>query len=706
MPPTLSPDAGAPVGLFPAADGEMARLCRELDWASTPLGDPAGWSQSLRVMVSTVLASRHPMFLWWGPELVQVYNDGYRRSLGDGGRHPRALGMRGKEFWTDIWETIGPQIRQVMDGGEATWHVDQLVAIERNGGLEEVYWTYSYSAVPDDDGSIGGTLVVCQETTERVLAERRLGTLNRLASVPLRGSVRETAAAATRAVESPDVPFALCWLAPEGDPDGAPELVEAAGLPRGAGELPASLVQAVRSGRAQGVELAGWDALRGVGPWPEPPEEAAVFPLQAPGVERPLGMLALGLSSRLPSGEGYEGFLAAAAAQVSARVAERRAEVQRETLLRELDVERSRLEFVFQQAPAFLAVLRGPRHVFSLVNEAYYQLVGQRRLVGVPAMEALPEVREQGFQELLDGVLRTGVPYVGREVPVQLRRTPGREPEERFVDLAYLPLVEAGGVRAGIIAHGTDVTEHVLARREVEAARAQAEAANRAKGEFLAVMSHELRTPLNAIGGYAELLEMGIRGPINDAQREDLRRIQTSQRHLLGLINEVLNYAKLETGMVHYDLAEVPVRETLAFAEALVAPQARGKGLALRVRPCDGSLAVRADGEKLRQILVNLLSNAVKFTEAGGSVALACDAEGAWADFHVSDTGMGIPADKLEPIFEPFVQVRSDLARPQEGTGLGLAISRDLARGMGGDLWARSTPGQGSTFTLRLPLAD
>jgi signal transduction histidine kinase len=240
----------------------------------------------------------------------------------------------------------------------------------------------------------------------------------------------------------------------------------------------------------------------------------------------------------------------------------------------------------------------------------------------------------------------------------------------------------------------------------VEAARAQAEAANRAKGEFLAVMSHELRTPLNAIGGYAELLEMGIRGPINDAQREDLRRIQTSQRHLLGLINEVLNYAKLETGMVHYDLAEVPVRETLAFAEALVAPQARGKGLALRVRPCDGSLAVRADGEKLRQILVNLLSNAVKFTEAGGSVELACDAEGEWADFQVSDTGMGIPADKLEPIFEPFVQVRSDLARPQEGTGLGLAISRDLARGMGGDLWARSTPGQGSTFTLRLPLAD
>jgi signal transduction histidine kinase len=229
-----------------------------------------------------------------------------------------------------------------------------------------------------------------------------------------------------------------------------------------------------------------------------------------------------------------------------------------------------------------------------------------------------------------------------------------------------------------------------------------AEEANRVKSEFLATMSHELRTPLNAIGGYAELLEIGVRGPITDQQRQDLLRIQASQRHLLGLINEVLNYAKLETGSVQYHLTDVQVSEVLASAGALVTPQARERSLTLTVDTCSDELTVRADAEKLLQILANLLSNAVKFTPDGGSVRLSCRATEGALLFHVSDSGIGIPADKLDAIFEPFVQVRSDLTRTAEGTGLGLAISRDLARAMGGDLTAESTPGKGSTFTLML----
>ena len=398
--------------------------------------------------------------------------------------------------------------------------------------------------------------------------------------------------------------------------------------------------------------------------------------------------------------------------------AARAAAQEREQLLRALEVERARLAYVFQQAPAFLAVMRGPEHAFELVNDAYRGLVG-RDVVGRPAREALPEVVEQGFITLLDGVLAGGEPYVGREMPVLLARTPGAPPEERFVDFVYLPMVEADGTRSGVIAHGTDVTAQVRARREVErlllqseqaradaeAARAEAEAANRAKSEFLAVMSHELRTPLNAIGGYAELVEMGIRGPVTQAQRDDLGRIQTSQRHLLGLINEVLNYAKIETGTVQYDLVDVPLRAAMAAAESLVAPQARSRGLSLVVAECPPTRTARADPEKLRQILVNLLSNAVKFTEPGGRIDFACAEEDGRVIVTVADTGIGIPADKLQAIFDPFVQVRADLARTHEGTGLGLAISRDLARGMGGDLAVRSTPGRGSTFTLTLPAA-
>ena len=233
-------------------------------------------------------------------------------------------------------------------------------------------------------------------------------------------------------------------------------------------------------------------------------------------------------------------------------------------------------------------------------------------------------------------------------------------------------------------------------------AREEAEAANRGKGDFLAVMSHELRTPLNAIGGYAELLSLGIRGPVTETQLQDLARIQASQRHLLGLINEVLNYAKLESGSVRYDLLDIVARDALTNAVSLVTPQAVAKHLQISLGACEPGAIVRGDPDKIQQILINLLSNAVKFTDSG-RIELACCADGDRVRMTVHDTGIGIAAEHLARIFEPFVQVRPDLTRTAEGTGLGLAISRDLARGMGGDLTVDSETGRGSTFTLVLP---
>ena len=241
------------------------------------------------------------------------------------------------------------------------------------------------------------------------------------------------------------------------------------------------------------------------------------------------------------------------------------------------------------------------------------------------------------------------------------------------------------------------------ARREAETARTEAEAANQAKSEFLATMSHELRTPLNAIGGYVELLEMGIRGPVTDAQREDLRRIRMSQQHLLGLINDVLNFAKLEGGHLHFDLADVPLHETLASVEPLVAPQLRRKGIRYDYAPCDTALTAHVDREKVLQVLLNLLSNAIKFTAPGGRITLACAADDDTVRVTVTDTGCGIPPEKVARVFEPFVRVDSAYTRTTEGTGLGLAISRNLARAMEGDLTVTSVPDEGSSFTLELP---
>lgn len=234
-------------------------------------------------------------------------------------------------------------------------------------------------------------------------------------------------------------------------------------------------------------------------------------------------------------------------------------------------------------------------------------------------------------------------------------------------------------------------------------ARAEAEEANAAKSEFLANMSHELRTPLNAIGGYAALMLDGIRGPLTDGQRADLERIKRSQHHLLGLINDILNFAKLEAGRVQFDLQDVSMNHALGSLEALIAPQLREKGHRYSYRCCDERFTAHVDPERLQQILLNLLSNAVKFTPPGGEIRIECDATRDAMIVRVSDTGIGIPADKLERIFEPFVQLERGAGALAAGTGLGLAISRDLARAMRGDLTVASTPEAGSTFTLTLP---
>jgi signal transduction histidine kinase len=219
-------------------------------------------------------------------------------------------------------------------------------------------------------------------------------------------------------------------------------------------------------------------------------------------------------------------------------------------------------------------------------------------------------------------------------------------------------------------------------------------------------MSHELRTPLNAIGGYADLLEMGLRGPVTDEQRRDLVRIKTSQEHLLGLISSVLDLSRIEAGRLRYDFTDVALDPFLAGLDALIAPQAAAKSIKLERQATPPDHAVVADREKLRQILLNLLSNAIRHASTGGSVLISTEARGNRMAIIVEDTGPGIPPDKREIVFEPFVQLDRTLSQSREGLGLGLAISRDLARGMSGDLTAEARVGGGGRFVLVLPRGD
>ncbi|WP_165838789.1 PAS domain-containing protein [Roseicella frigidaeris] len=286
------------VPAFLLGGGEMGARIRAHDWSRTSLGPPEGWSAGLKTTVRTALTTRHPVFIFWGGEHLCLYNDAYSASLGPE-KHPAILGMPGRTAWTEIWSVIGPQIESVMAGGEATWHENQYLPIIRHGGLQEVYWTYSYGPIHDEatPGGIGGVLVICTETTAQMRSER---------------------------------------------------------------------------------------------------EKAA---------------------------------------------------------------EARRLLSLFDQAPGFLCVLRGPDHVFDLVNAAYRALIGGRDPTGLPVREALPEIEGQGYFELLDRVYQTGQAYVGRGQRVLVEHSAGVPAEERFIDFIYQPIRDGDGTVAGILCEGSDVTE-------------------------------------------------------------------------------------------------------------------------------------------------------------------------------------------------------------------------------------------------------
>jgi PAS domain S-box-containing protein len=404
------------------------------------------------------------------------------------------------------------------------------------------------------------------------------------------------------------------------------------------------------------------------------------------------------------------------AAQLREQALRHETEVSRrsEQILRESE-ERFR---VLAETAADAIVTMDENSVIAYANPAVEEVFGYRadQLIGRPLEMLMPERSRAGHHAGVARYLATGkkhVPWRGLEL--QALHAGGGE---ITLELNFAEFVDQG--RRFFTATMRDVTERKRAEderarllAEAQEARADAEAANAAKSEFLANMSHELRTPINAMLGYSDLLELQIRGPINEAQAADLARIKASGRHLLSLVNDVLDLAKVEAGHLEVALEVADAAETIANALALVLPQAMAKSVAVEERfSGDGGFRYLGDDTRVCQVLVNLIDNAVKFTESGGRVTIetelaARDAnlQKRWVVVRVTDTGIGIAPDQLEAVFQPFVQAESGRTRTHGGTGLGLTISRAFARQMGGDLVVASTLGQGTTFTLWLPAA-
>jgi signal transduction histidine kinase len=557
----------------------MGALMRALDWSKTPVGPVETWPQSLRTVLSILLTSRHPIFIWWGKELVQFYNDGYRPILG-ATKHPKALGQRGREGWTEIWDVISPMIESVMERGESTFIQDGLLCLDRNGYLEEAYFTYAYSPIQDESGGTGGVFVACSESTERILSERRLQTLRELsgATSELKSEeavYREAAGVLTR--NPHDVPFALLYLTDARDQ--TTRLVGTVGMEPGSAAAPLVLdpndarapwpwATVVRTGEAVLVDAlpSSLGPLPG-GPWPEAASSALVLPLSAPGQEAPAGMLVAGISPRKALDAKYRGFLELTAT-----------------------------------------------HIANAITHA------------------------RAFEQ-----------------------------EKR---------------RAEMLA-----------------------ALDRAKTDFFSNVSHEFRTPLTLLLGPVEDSLADTEQPLPPRQRERQEVIRRNAQRLQRLVNTLLDFSRIEAGRMRARFRPTDLAALTADLASTFRSTLERAGLKLVVDCPPLPAPVYVDRDMWEQIVLNLLSNAFKFTFEG-EVRLTLEPEGEHVRLTVTDTGTGIPSGELPHLFERFHRVRGARGRTLEGSGIGLALVKELVKQHGGTVAARSREGQGSSFTVSLPLGS
>ena len=673
----------------PSNTVDTRTLLQTTDWSRTPLGPLAGWPRTLRGYAEMVLDMPTPAILFWGPEQTQIYNAGYATILGP--RHPGAFGMAYREAWPDTYPIIYPWMRHVLDNG-GTWRVErEHIPLTRYGFDEEAFFTFTFSALRDDDGRIAGILQPVFEVTESVVADRRAETLRVL--LPEQPSAWPIDDALAALASNPaDLPFVRVWqwnademeLLPAGS-TGAPL------SPQDIGRLDEIARIAWSENAARFVDALGAvDAglARGV----------LLLQLEGSPGTPPSGVIAFGVSRRRQFDDRYRKFLELVARQVAAGV-------QRAKVAREAERQRNYLSELFARAPAGIAVVTGPQHVFEMVNPTYDQFTGLRDVVGKPLVEALPELRDQVFPSMLDRVYRTGEPEIGNEMLARLRRGPDGEIEDAFFNFIYQPLRDELGLTTGIMMFAYEVTEQVNARRRVEHLADELRAEHRRKDDFLAMLAHELRNPLAPISAAAEVLRLGH---ADDPRLRRTSEIVTRQvRHMAMLIDDLLDASRVTRGLVTVERRLEDLREVVAAAVEQVTPQVESRRHRLLVTAGEAPVRVSGDRKRLVQTLTNLLDNATKYTPDGGRIELALTHDEIEATLLVRDNGIGVPPELRERIFDLFVQGQRSPDRAQGGLGIGLALARRLVELHGGSLACTSVvAGQGSEFRIRLPLAE
>jgi len=756
-------------------DGEMAHLMRQKDWASTSLGSPDAWPNTLKVAIRLLLTSRFEMWLGWGPDINFFYNDAYRPTLGI--KHPDSLAMPTPILWREIWDDIRGRIETVYQKGESTWDRGLLLYLERNGYPEETYHTFSYSPLIGDSGKVEGVFCAVSEETDRVINERRLASLRELASglantdsqAGVLGAVEQSLGANLH-----DLPFSMTYLFADG---GAAHLTSANGIEPGNAFAPLSLkpdsdpwpLGRIWEGASEyRVDLRNGPPLP-TGAWNRPPVEAAIVPLIGQGGEKPLGALIVGLNPFRPVDSGYVPFLKLLAGQIASSLASAQAyEAEREraatlaeavqlrqqaadtlaqvnrqlaTEVEQRTAERDRMRQLFEQAPSFMAVLRGRDHVFDLANASYMQLVGAREVLGRAVRDAVPDVEGQGYFELLDNVYSTGKPFVGNNMPIQLVRTNDGKTDDRFVNLIYQPIVDAAGQVEGIFVNGFDVTHQKRAEEQLQRlnetlehrveertealqealARLQREIAERqaaedalrqaqkmeALGNLTGGVAHDFNNLLQVISGNLELLSKDVAGNA---------RAQSRVRNALAGVGRGAKLASQLLAFGRRQPLEPKVVNIGRFIQGMddMLRRALGDEIEIETVIAGGLWNTLVDPGQVENAILNLAINARDAMQGRGKLtieagnAMLDDAysaqhddvtPGQYALIAVTDTGSGIPKDILEHVFEPFFSTKDE----GKGTGLGLSMVYGFVKQSGGHIKIYSEVGEGTTVKLYLP---
>ncbi|WP_316841782.1 ATP-binding protein [Pedobacter gandavensis] len=641
--------------------GEMGQLIRDYDWSKTVIGSPGQWSQSLLTTISIIIGSRFPMFLWWGTELIQFYNDAYRKSLGDEGKHPTALGQAGKDCWPEIWDMVSPMIEQAMSTGEATWCEDELLPIFRNNQLEDVYWTFSFSKVKDLPGQIGGVLVICSETTEKVHADRKIEkTLAELANSE--SKIRYMLA---------DAPVSIALFT---GPDFIIESANKLAMKEwDKGEEIIGMPLAIASPELTGQPF--FELLNHVLATGQPYHGNEVRGLlkQQDKLEE---FYANFVYQPIKDEKGNTHSILMVANVITEQVVARKKVEQAEEMLR-LSIESAnvgtwRLDI---ESNIFIA---SPR---------MKELFGYSHDEEVSLSDTLDQVHEDYRQQVADAVMNSI--ETGKDFSVE-HPIVGRDHQAmRWVRaLGRLYPMEVGHP-----AHFSGMLLDITEQKQDEIR----------KNDFIGMVSHELKTPLTSLNGYLQLMMLKLKEPQDQFIASSLSKANVQVKKMSNMINGFLNLSRLESGKIHLNMESFDLGQLVQ--EMIDETKSTLHQHTITLNSCE-AVTIHADRDKIGSVVSNLLSNAVKYSPKGKRIEVNCQVSPLAAQISIKDEGMGIKPQSLGKLFERFFRVETKHTQNISGFGIGLYLCSEILEHHGGKIWVESEIGIGSTFHFSLPIPN